>query len=72
MATLSINAHFDGTQIKLDEDIQIPKGSRLLVTLLDTEVDPDREAFLKLAAQSLDSAYGENEPDYSAEDCIAE
>ena len=68
MKTVTLSATFDGQHIQLDEPYALPLHARLLVTVLPTEPDPEREAFLRLAAQNLARAYGANEPDYTLAD----
>ncbi len=38
------------------------------MTLLPGEPDPERDAMLRLAAQGLARAYGDNEPEYTLAD----
>jgi hypothetical protein len=63
MSTISIFAHFDGTQIRLDEPYSLRPNARLLVTLLP-ETEEEREAWLHLSAQKLIEAYSDDEPEY--------
>ncbi len=66
MPVVSLKAHFDGQHIQLDEPFELPCDAQLLVTVLKpASSEEQREAWLKLSAQGLDAAYGENEPDYS-------
>ena len=67
MPLMSIPAHFDGTQVLLDEKVALPLNARLLVTVLDGS-NKDREEFLKLAANSLATAYSDEEVEYTAAD----
>ena len=67
MPLMSIPAHFDGTQVLLDEKVALPINARLLVTVLD-ESNEDREEFLQLAANSLATAYSDEEVEYTAAD----
>ncbi|MCX6846526.1 MAG: hypothetical protein NTU84_08215 [Verrucomicrobia bacterium] len=64
---MSIPAHFDGTQVLLDEKVALPLNARLLVTVLDGS-NEDREEFLQLAANSLATAYSNEEVEYTAAD----
>ena len=43
MIAISISAHYDGTQILLDEPYQLAKNARLLVTILADDPD-ERES----------------------------
>lgn len=67
MPLMSIPAHFDGTQVLLDEKVALPLNARLLVTVLDGS-NEDREEFLQLAANSLATAYSDEEVEYTAAD----
>lgn len=67
MPLMSIPAHYDGTQVLLDEKVSLPLNSRLLVTVLD-DSDDDREQFLQLAFNSLATAYSDEEVEYTAAD----
>jgi hypothetical protein len=67
MPLMSIPAHYDGTQVLLDEKVSLPPNSRLLVTVLD-DSDNDREQFLQLASNSLATAYSDEEVEYTAAD----
>ncbi|MCF7667779.1 MAG: hypothetical protein K9M60_03255 [Akkermansiaceae bacterium] len=64
---MSIQAHYDGTQVLLDEKVTLPLNARLLVTVLDGS-NEDREEFLQLAAKSLATAYSDEEVEYTAAD----
>lgn len=67
MPLMSIPAHFDGTQVLLDEKVALPLNARLLVTVLDGS-NEDRDEFLQLAANSLATAYSDEEVEYTAAD----
>ena len=65
MPTVSLKAHYDGKSIQLDEPFDLPANARLMVTLLPSATDTDREGWSILSAESLARAYGEDEPEYS-------
>lgn len=67
MESLTIRAHFDGVQIRLDEPVQLEPGAELLITVLPApqEDDDDREGWVRLAMIGLERAYGEDEPEYT-------
>jgi len=67
MPLLSIQAHYDGVQVLLDENVTLRRNSRLLVTVLE-ESDEDREGFLRMAASSLAGAYADDEVEYAETD----
>ena len=72
MPTVSLQAHFDGERILLDEPFKLPTNSRLIVTVLPEEdsLDQWREDWYKISAQGLSHAYGDNEPEYTDADII--
>jgi hypothetical protein len=63
MNRLSIPAHFDGEQIRLDAPVELEANTRLLVTVLPSS-DVERESWLRLSAKRLEDAYGQNEEEY--------
>jgi hypothetical protein len=64
METITLRAHFDGQQILLDEPYELQPNTRLLITVLYLP-DGEREKWLKLSAQGLNMAYGQDEPEYT-------
>ena len=65
MPSVTLKAHFDGRQIRLDEPFEIPANSPLIVTVLpvsNSQMDRDSQT---IARQALARAYGDDEPDYS-------
>ena len=67
MPSITLRAHFNGTQVVLDEPFSIERDATLLVTVLPPETDAEREDWLGLATQGLEAAYGDDEPEYSLE-----
>lgn len=63
MQTTNIQAHFDGKQIVLDEPFELKPNVKLIVTILPE--DDEREDWAQLALQSLERAYGDDEPEYT-------
>lgn len=68
MPTIALRAHYDGKQIQLDEDYQLPPNAQLMVTLLAPQNTGKRESWASLSARNLAAAYGNEEPEYSASD----
>jgi hypothetical protein len=68
MPSVTLKAHFDGRSIQLDEPYEIPPNARLLVTVVESVGDADREPWLNLSREGLARAYGEEEPEYGSED----
>ena len=67
MPLVSIPAHYDGTQVLLDEEVVLRPNARLIVTVLG-DSDAEREDFLRVAANGLAGAWSEDEVEYSEAD----
>lgn len=67
MPSVTLRAHFNGTQVVLDEPFSLERDAKLLITILPTGVNEEREDWTGLSAQGLESAYGDGEPEYSLE-----
>ncbi len=65
METVNLRAHFDGKQILLDEPFELETDTELIVTILPKSLDDEREDWARLALESLERAYSDNEPEYS-------
>ena len=63
METITLRAHFDGNQILLDDPYELQPNMHLLVMVIQTP-EAEQSAWLNLSAQGLNTAYGEDEPDY--------
>ncbi len=68
MPTVSLRAHFDGERIRLDEPFDLPPDVPLLVTVLASEEDHDREAWTAMGRQMVERAFCSDEPDYDVAD----
>ena len=68
MPTVSLRAHYDGERIQLDEPFDLPSDVPLLVTVLVSEPDSEREAWIATSRQALARAYGDAEPEYALAD----
>jgi hypothetical protein len=64
METKTLRAHFDGSQILLDEPFELEPNTELMVTVLPTS-DEEREDWTRLSLESLARAYSDDEPEYS-------
>jgi hypothetical protein len=65
MRVITLQAHFDGEQICLDEPFELKPNTKLIVTvLLDEQPDDEYEAWLLLSQKRLEAAYGEDEVEY--------
>ncbi len=55
----------DSTHLELVKPIATPRGRKVLVSVAEpTGEDEERGDWFSLAAQGLQSAYGESEPEY--------
>ncbi|QVL51091.1 MAG: hypothetical protein KFB96_12245 [Thiocapsa sp.] len=68
MPGITLNAHFDGQSIVLDEPFEIPGNARLLVTMVSPSMDGDRAQWSNLAGSGLALAHGDDEPEYRLTD----
>ena len=68
MPSIALRAHYDGKQILLDENYELPPNAQLMVTVLVPQGDNERAGWVSLSAQNLATAYGDDEPEYSASD----
>jgi hypothetical protein len=69
MAAISLKAHFDGTNIRLDEPFELPPNAQLLVTVLSPlPTESERNAWAELGVVELARAYGDDEPEYTEAD----
>jgi hypothetical protein len=67
MSAITLQAHFDGQHVCLDEPHNIPPNAKLLVTVLPENGRlENRDEWYALGRRSLARAYGDDEPDYSA------
>lgn len=62
---MTLRAHFDGKQIRLDEPFELEPNTELIVTVAPRASDEEREAWTRLVLESLARAYGDDEPEYS-------
>jgi hypothetical protein len=65
MEPVTLRDHFDGEQILLDEPFKLEPNTELIVTVVPRASDEEREAWTRLALESLARAYGDDEPEYS-------
>lgn len=65
MNTITLPAHFDGQQIRLDVPFVLQPHTRLIVTVLPQNFsEPERTAWQLLSSTGLNNAYADDEPDY--------
>jgi hypothetical protein len=66
MQSVVLNGHYDGDRILLDEPFEMKANTRVLVTVLP-DTDSERLDWLRLSAERLKDAYGDDEPEYTLE-----
>jgi hypothetical protein len=64
----TLEVHYDGRTIRLDEPHELPPNARLLVTVFAPTPDAEREGRARLGGEGLARAYTDSEPDYGPED----
>lgn len=64
MKTVTLRAHFDGEQIRLDEPCELEPDTPLIVTVCREET-AELDDWTQLAISGLERAYDEDEPEYS-------
>ncbi len=57
----------DATHLELTRPIQVPRGSKILISITAPESDKEHKEWVEMSLQYLQSAYGPDEPDYSLE-----
>jgi hypothetical protein len=68
MPIIALPVHYDGERICLDEKFDLRPDTKLIVTILPEEgFDSERENWLRLSSQTLEVAYGEDEPEYPSD-----
>ncbi|MDT5120855.1 MAG: hypothetical protein QOC96_337 [Acidobacteriota bacterium] len=65
METKTLRAHFDGEQILLDEPYKLEPNTKLIITVLPETLEEERDDWARLSLESLERAYGDDEPEYS-------
>ncbi len=64
MQIVTLQAHFDGSQILLDEPYELEPNTKLVVSVIQMQ-NGEREDWTRLSLANLDRAYGNDEPEYS-------
>ena len=63
METITLQAHFDGKQILLDEPIELQPGTKLLITVISPS-EADNDEWMNYSMQLLGETYSNDEPEY--------
>lgn len=64
MEIVTLQAHFDGTQILLDEPYELTTDTKLVVSVIEAK-NGEREDWTRFSLANLERAYGSHEPEYS-------
>jgi len=64
MQIVTLQAHFDGKQILLDEPYELAPNTKLVVSVIQMP-DEERQEWARFSLSNLERAYGDNEPEYS-------
>jgi hypothetical protein len=66
MQIVTLQAHFDGTQILLDEPYELAPNTKLVVSVIEIK-DEERDDWTRFSMANLERAYGVDEPEYSTD-----
>lgn len=64
MEIVTLQAHFDGKQILLDEPYELAPDTKLVVSVIRMQ-DEERTDLTRFSLANLERTYGEDEPEYS-------
>lgn len=64
MEIVTLQAHFDGKQILLDEPYDLAPNTKLVVSVIEMQ-NEEREDLTRFSLSNLERAYGDDEPEYS-------
>ena len=64
MEIVTLQAHFDGKRILLDEPYELAPNTTLIVSVIQMQ-DEEREDSTRFSLTNLERAYGDDEPEYS-------
>ena len=67
MQIVTLQAHFDGKQILLDEPYELAPNTKLIVSVIQPQ-DEEREDWMRFSLANLERAYGDDEPEYSLDE----
>jgi hypothetical protein len=63
MENITLQGHYDGSQIRLDDPFDLQPNTKLLITILQTN-DPEKTEWQNLSQHGLAAAYSQDEPEY--------
>ena len=65
MENVILRAHFDGKHILLDEPFELEPNTELVIMIIPKSLHEERKDWAQLSLESLEQAYGDDEPEYS-------
>lgn len=68
MPAVTLKAHYAGERIILEEPLDMPPNSPLMVTVTPRTEAGVNEDWISAARKGLAAAYGSDEPEYGVED----
>ncbi len=66
MEIITLQAHFDGKQILLDEPYQLAPNTKLVISVIQIH-DAEQADLTRFSLANLERAYGDDEPEYSSD-----
>jgi len=64
MQIVTLQAHFDGKQILLDEPYELKPNTKLVINVIQMR-DEERADWTSFSLENLERAYADDEPEYS-------
>ena len=64
MQIVTLQAHFDGEQILLDEPYDLAPNTKLVISVIQMD-DEELQDWTRFSLANLERAYGDDEPEYS-------
>ena len=66
MQIVTLQAHFDGKQILLDEPYELAPNTKLVVSVIEIK-NEERDDWTRFSLANLERAFGDDEPEYSSD-----
>jgi len=64
MENTTLRAHYNGKRVLLDDKIDLPANTKLLITVIQPS-DARQDSWYDLSVQGFTAAYADDEPEYS-------
>ncbi len=65
MQTITLDAHFDGKQILLDEPYELEPNTKLVISVIQSQNGSREDDWTNFSMANLERAYSDDEPEYS-------